>query len=162
MTKDSILALYGAAPTTTPNLGQLYNGGGQFNYAASQTMPQMGGFGTVAGAQFGNSGGNQLMGQMGGGAANQNYLQQQQLHAGGNAALFGASKFGDASGFTQFPQQQQQQQQPTALFGQFAPPNRTANMAMAPRFNQPSNQVPPTNANLNQDFGSLNLGNVWQ
>lgn len=117
MTKDSILALYGTAPTSTPSIGQ-FNGFNQFGTAAPNAMPMQHGFGN----QFGQ---------------NQNFI------AASSAPMMNMN----ASGFP--PQIQQQG------FASF-PPQATFGTQ---QFGQPPSQA---SNNINQQFGNLNLGNVWQ
>lgn len=126
MTKDSILALYGTAPTSTPSIGQFNGAFNQFGTVAPSAMPMQHGFGN----QFGQ---------------NHNFI------APTSAPMMNLN----ASGFPpQIPQQQGFVSQGFASF----PPQPT--FATQP-FGQPASQ--PTNANnINQQFGNLNLGNVWQ
>lgn len=155
MTKDSILALYGTAPSTTPSLAQFSGGGAAvFNqFGATQTgfavPPHMGVFATSQ----------QSLGQFGGvgQVPNQNFIpSQQQQHFGGFNATAGGG------GFPQMqPQQQTHQLQSFAQF----PPNQ--NSAIAANFPTSFGSVAPpattaNNTNINQQFGNLNLGNVWQ
>lgn len=123
MTKDSILALYGTAPTSTPSIGQ-FNGGAfsQFGSVAATAMPmQQHAFGN----QFGQ---------------NHNFIAA-------TAPMMNMTGIG--GGFPpQIPQSNFASFPPQATFG-------------AQPFGQPSAQ--PSNANnINQQFGNLNLGNVWQ
>lgn len=132
MTKDSILALYATAPTTTPSIGQ-FNGSvfNQFGSAAPpNAMPMQHGFGN----QFGQ---------------NHNFI----------AAASGPMMNMNVGGFG--PQQQMAPQQQGFVAQGFAsfPPQAAA--FGAPPFGQPPSQ--PSNANnISQQFGNLNLGNVWQ
>lgn len=151
MTKDSILALYGTGPSTTNSLPQFSGGGGAvFNqFGAAQTgfavPPQMVGFGAPQ----------QSLGQFGGQISNQNFIpSQQQQFAGFNAT----------AGIGGFPQMQQPQTHQLQSFAQF-PPNH--NSAIAANFPTSFGSVAPpattaNNTNINQQFGNLNLGNVWQ
>lgn len=118
MTKDSILALYGTGPTTTPKFNGAFN---QFG-TATPNIPMQHGFG----AQFGQ---------------NHNFL-----NASGAPMM-------NAGGFPQpIPQQG---------FASFPPPQATVAFGTQ-QFGQPASQ-PASNANnINQQFGNLNLGNVWQ
>lgn len=152
MTKDSILALYGTAPTITTNSAQFSSGGAAvFNqFGATHTgyavPPHMGGFGTP----------HQSVGQFGQ-IPNQNFIPAQQQQFGG---------FNAAAGISGFQQMQQQQTHQLQSFAQF-PPNH--NSAIAANFPTSFGSVAPTppattanNTNVNQQFGNLNLGNVWQ
>lgn len=155
MTKDSILALYGAAPTTNPSSAQFSGGGAAvFNqFGAAQTgfavPPHMSGFGAPQ----------QSLGQFGGigQIQNQNFIPSQQQQFGGFNAAAGIG------GFQMQPQQQQIHQ--LQSFAQF-PPNH--NSAIAANFPTSFGSIAPppattaNNTNVNQQFGNLNLGNVWQ
>lgn len=120
MTKDSILALYGTAPTSTPSIGQFNGVFNQFGAAAPSAMPMQHGFGN----QFGQ---------------NHNFIAASSVPMMNmNASVFPP----------QIPQQSFASFPPQATFG-------------TQPFGQPSSQ--PSNANnINQQFGNLNLGNVWQ
>lgn len=159
MTKDSILALYGTPSTQSPSIGQ-FNGFNQFPTAQPNfvTPLQMTSFGNVGG-QFNVSAVPASTNQLLGHGPNQNYLQQQQ-HQVINGQNNGATLFSAQPGFGANFQQQS--------FAQF-PPNPTIANASFPvqgtPFNQAQQLPPPSasvNANLNQQFGNLNLGNVWQ
>lgn len=119
MTKDSILALYGTAPTSTSSIGQFNGGFNQFGTAAPNTTMPMHGFAS----QFGQ---------------NHNFI----------AASAAPMMNMNASGFPPPIPQQGFASFPPQAFG-------------TQPFGQPPSQ--PTNANnINQQFGNLNLGNVWQ
>lgn len=159
MTKDSILALYGTA-TTSPSIGQ-FNGGGfnNFNntgFVQQQQLPPV----TAAAQQQQHFSNAHLLNHMG---ANHNLVM-----------AIGALGYGQQS--LPPPQQQQHQQQSFAQFppmtvgGGFPVAAGTAAAALQP---QPFGMQPGAAAgggaaaaagttNMNQQFGNLNLGNVWQ
>lgn len=146
LTKDSILALYGTAPTI-----------GQFNQ-------------TTNNHQFVS----QMMQPLNNTSASAGYMG-----SGNNAIAAGAqyqSSYGMPSqsgvGF-QMPLQQQQQSshQPTQAGGFTSFTHQpvgfpTAAMQQFAQHPNPNLSLPPTTANsantINQQFGNLNLGNVWQ
>ncbi|KAL5287821.1 SMAP1 family protein [Megaselia abdita] len=140
MSKDSILALYGSAPPS----GMPFN-----SNPMSSTFPQQS-----------NSGWGQPQPQ-----AHQ-FMQPPNSATIYNAPVMTApAAFShpqmmmgmqqSTGGFAQFPSMQSFQQQPpimSAFSGQ-----------QSGGFPNPMNpQKPPTGGNLNQQFGNLNIGNVWQ
>lgn len=149
MSKDSILALYGSAPS-----------GMQFNSnPMSSTFPQ----------QSGNSGwGQQHQPQ----PHHAQFMQPPNSATIYNAPVMTApAAFShpqmmmgmqqSTGGFAQFPSMQSFQQQPPIMST-----NAFSGQSMNSGFpNQMNPQKPPTgtgNNNLNQQFGNLNIGNVWQ
>ena len=135
LTKDSILALYGTIPTAQAGHFNNSNIGGfhQYsNHAGFGAQPQ------IVGNMFGGIQFNQQSIQ----ANNSNNIVSQQV----------------LSGLGGFSSQQQQHNQPT--FAQFPqnPLVATAAFPSQQAFAQPSQ--PSTN--INQQFGNLNLRNVWQ
>uniref|UniRef100_A0A1B0CIC2 Arf-GAP domain-containing protein n=2 Tax=Lutzomyia longipalpis TaxID=7200 RepID=A0A1B0CIC2_LUTLO len=124
MTKDSIMALYAAAPTPS------------FNNFSQFPPPQ-----APYGGQFGAQPGSGFAAAPTGYAAMPQFGQQPPHHppvSTNNGAMFG------------FPAQPQ----PFGQFTAFQTPPNSAGLK----------QPPPNAANsaLNQQFGNLNLGNVWQ
>lgn len=169
MTKDSILALYGTAPTT-PSIGQ-FNGGGfnNFNNSGFATQQQQQSFNAIPPTsvqqqqQFSNV---HLLSQLGASPmsathppSNQNFMQ--------SSAPFGS--FGFGGGPPPPPQQQQVHQQQS--FAQFPPMavggggGGGVNFSVAAQpqpFGMQPGGASATATNMNQQFGNLNLGNVWQ
>ena len=149
MTKDSILALYGQAPT----IGQF-----QTNFSAAtvpannhqyvpQVMPQNAGFGAIgAPLQFGNAFGMpgqpavQQMGGVGG------------VPSGGFIPTI--QQQGTFNAFAGHPQQQ-------SVPGAYPVP-AMQQFAQLPNTNFPPTSNPAAQPALNQQFGNLSLGNVWQ
>ncbi|GAB0095469.1 stromal membrane-associated protein 1 [Sergentomyia squamirostris] len=129
MTKDSIMALYAAAPTTNfSNFNQFPQP--QTNFPAFGAPPTTGG-GFLPTTGYAMPG-----------------FPQQHPPALNNGALFGFPPAG-------------QPQMPTGAphFGQFSPFQAPQNVATAASLKSTQNANPP---NLSQQFGNLNLGNVWQ
>lgn len=138
MTKDSILALYGAAPTIN-RLPTNTN-----NQYIPQGMPGMDN-GTAFGIPF----------------------QQSNVFGMANAGM---------NNFQQLGMMQQVQTQPSMNFQQVHTMNTATNQSIGhgignltqsnpplQPFTQQMNQNPNSNVNnVNQQFGGLNLGNVWQ
>lgn len=160
MTKDSIMALYAKAPAPT-NLANFNNTNSSgfttnFNNAQGfmqqpqhqmqqqqlqQQQPQFGA------QNFNNQFGMNLMGQ------NQQSPQNLMFKMGQTPQMMG----GQLQGFNNIHPQQQQQQQSFAQFPiQAFPTTQNSN------FNKPPQQSPAGMGNLNQQFGNINLGNVWQ
>lgn len=150
MSKDSILALYGSAPS-----------GMQFNSnPMSSTFPQ----------QTGNSGWGQPQPQP---PHHAQFMQPPQSATIYNAPVMTApAAFShpqmmmgmqqSTGGFAQFPSMQSFQQQPPIMST-----NAFSGQTMSGGFANPMNQQKPPNGAtgnnaLNQQFGNLNIGNVWQ
>lgn len=163
MTKDSIMALYAKAPAPT-NLANFNNTNSSgfttnFNNAQGfmqqpqhqmqqqqQQLQQQQQFGAQ---NFNNQFGMNLMGQ------NQQSPQNLMFKMGQTPQMMG----GQLQGFNNIhpPQQQQSSQQSFAQFPVQAFPTTTNS-----NFNKPPQQSAAAIGNLNQQFGNINLGNVWQ
>lgn len=145
MTKDSILALYGTAPTAM----------GQFNSVTanqqfvSQMIPSAGGnyIGAAAGQPL----------QYGVGYSMPAQTQQPGVPGLMNYQQTGSGPFNSFMGFPGGVQQPFQQfvQHPNPNISSIPPSNLNVSTAT-------STNNPTANASINQQFGNLSLGNVWQ
>lgn len=152
MTKDSIMALY-ANPPTINQFNANFNtttGAGTNQFVSTMTSMPITGFGNGP-IQF--STGHPTQYAMQPNSFNQMSVQQQSAQ----------QQHTSIGAFASFPQQQQQ---PQTIGGAF-----TAMQPFAQHQSNPSTSLPPTtsnnlnginNTNLNQPFGNLSLGNVWQ
>ncbi|XP_031623920.1 stromal membrane-associated protein 1 [Contarinia nasturtii] len=144
MTKDSILALYGAAPTIPQQTNQFMPGMQSMNATDN---------GSLFGMQM-------------------PYQQQQQQPAFGMAPASGLNNFAQFGMMQQGGQPQMNFQNSMILP---ATTNQSMGFSNVPQINpslqsfQQGNAATKTNsfpnapnANVNQQFGNLNLGNVWQ
>lgn len=175
MTKDSILALYGTAPTSATTAGSMMPG--------AQFPPTVAGYSAFQMPSVYNGGANNSVP----GATPFAQMPCQPTAnafapAAGNPAFFGAgaqfqSMVPSSQQVQQMPLHNLQQQQPaqTANFANFAS-QPAFHMAPATSGLPQMGGIMPHNmaamgqpiapatqsSNLNQQFGTLNLGNVWQ
>lgn len=162
MTKDSIMALYAKtpAPTNLANFNNTNSSGFTTNFnnaqgfmqqpqhqmqQQQQQLQQQQQFGAP---NFNNQFGMNLMGQ------NQQSPQNLMFKVGQTPQMMGGLQ-----GFNNIhPQQQQQSSQQS--FAQF--PIQAFPTTQNSNFNKPPQQSAAGIGNLNQQFGNINLGNVWQ
>lgn len=163
LTKDNILALYATAPSSNQMMGgfNAFNSPLQsgFNQIAGPVPPQSINTGTHM-----QSFNNQFAGMSNTGVTNPNLMGAPYAVPGQQFSSHQQNGSGVAAVYNNFSIQQNlnpslQQQQPQAFhnFAQFPMQNNFSNSV-----NNPTTVKQTNDNNLNNQFGNLNLGNVWQ